>query len=94
MASELREDAAVRLRAFSQMTLDEIAIAAAREPGSTLAQMAEVEIRRRVAHAQIEAAKAQQEAAGPQKITAWATLILAASTLALAFVTFSHQISR
>ena len=43
--AELSEDAAVRLRAFGQMTLNEIAIAAAREPGSTLAQMAEVEIR-------------------------------------------------
>ena len=93
MAYELTQDAAVRLRAFGQMTLDELAVAAAREPGLTLAQVAEVEIRRRVAVAQIEAAKAQREAAGPQKITAWATMILAAATLALAFVTFSHQIT-
>jgi hypothetical protein len=92
--AELREDAAVRLRSFGQMTLNEIAIAAAREPGSTLAQMAEVEIRRRVADAQIEAANAQREAAGPQKITAWATVILAAATLTLAIVTFSYQMTR
>ncbi len=92
--AELSEDAAVRLRAFGQMTLNEIAIAAAREPGSTLAQIAEVEIRRRVADAQIEAANAQREAAGPQKIIAWATIILAAATLALAIVTFSYQLSR
>jgi hypothetical protein len=94
MADEIREDAAVRLRAFGQMTLNEVAIEAAKEPGSTLSQMAEVEIRRRVAHAQVEAANAQREAAGPLRITAWATLILAAATLALAIVTFSHQMSR
>jgi hypothetical protein len=92
--AELSEDAAVRLRTFGQMTLNEIAIAAARESGSTLAQRAEVEIRRRVAQAQIEAANAQQEAAGPQKIIAWATMILAAVTLALAIVTFTYQMTR
>jgi hypothetical protein len=59
MAEETREDAAVRLRAFGQMTLNEVAIEAAKEPGSTLSQMAEVEIRRRVAHSQIEAAAGQ-----------------------------------
>jgi hypothetical protein len=76
------------------MTLNEVAIEAAKEPGSALSQMAEVEISRRVAYAQIEAAKAQREAAGPLRTTAWARLILAAATLALAIVTFSHQMSR
>jgi hypothetical protein len=69
MAHELREGPAARLRAFGQMTLNEVAIEAAKEPGTTLSQMAEVEIRRRVARAQIEAANAQR-AAGPLRITA------------------------
>ena len=57
MASELQEDAAARLRSFGQMTLNEIATEAAKEPGSTLSQMTMVEIRRRVAQAKIQAAQ-------------------------------------
>ncbi len=94
MAQELREDAATRMRSFGQMTLNEIAIEAAKEPGSSLSQVAEVEIRRRVASAQIEAATAQREAVRHLRITASATLILACAALALAVVTFSYQMSR
>jgi hypothetical protein len=93
MTHNLTQETAMRLRTFSQMTLDEVALAAAKEPGSSLAQAADVEIKRRVAIAQIEAAKAQQQAAGPLKITAYATMILAAATFALAVVIFSHQVS-
>lgn len=32
MVQDLNQDAAVRLRTFSQMTLDEVAIVAAKEP--------------------------------------------------------------
>jgi hypothetical protein len=73
--------------------LNEIAFAS-EGPGPNPAQMAEVEIRQRVAYAQIEVANEQREAARPQKTHCPGQLIVAAVTLALAIVIFSHQMTR
>jgi hypothetical protein len=87
MAGEMQETARQRMQSLGKMTLDQVAIEAAANPGSVYAAVAEVEIRRRVAKAQIDAADAQRAAAIPQQITAWATLVLALATACLAGVT-------
>jgi hypothetical protein len=58
MADDKRREANERLKEFGAMSLDDVAVEAALNPGlSVHSQVAEVEIRRRVAKAQIEAAK-------------------------------------
>jgi hypothetical protein len=94
MAEERKTTATEYLTRFRSMTLDEIAVEAAINPGSTYSQVAEIEVRRRVAQAQTDAANAQRdsanaqrEAAGPLKVTAWATVVLALATGVLAIAT-------
>jgi hypothetical protein len=96
MAGESKEEARQLIHRFMEMTLEEVAVEAAVNPGSTYAQRAEVEIGRRVAQAQIDAADAQKEAADaqkaaarPQQITAWATVVLAVFTVVLALATLA-----
>jgi hypothetical protein len=61
MADDKRREANERLKKFGAMSLDDVAVGAALNPGlSAHSQVAEVEIRRRVAEAQIEAAKAKK----------------------------------
>jgi hypothetical protein len=77
-----------RLKTIGAMSLDAVAVEAALNPGSSIhSQVAEVEIRRRVAEAQIEAAKAQKDATLPLKRTARATVVLAVATVVLAVAT-------
>ena len=76
------------LNRLGEMTSDRVALAAATNPGSVYAQVAELEIRRRVAKAQIDAANAQKRTAGAQRITALATVGLIAATLIVAVVTY------
>jgi hypothetical protein len=88
MADDKRREANERLKKFGAMSLDDVAVEAALNPGSSVhSQVAEVEIRRRVAEAQIEAAKAQKDATLPLKRTARATVVLAVATVVLAVAT-------
>ena len=88
-AGEVRQDhARERLQNFSRLPLDKIADEAAANIGTRVTQIAELEIRLRVAKAQIEAANAQKTAAWAQTITAWATVILILATVGVAFATF------
>jgi hypothetical protein len=87
MADDKRHEANERLKKFRTMSLDDVAVEAATPSLSVHSQAAEVEIRRRVAEAQIEAAKAQKDATLPLKRTARATLVLAAATVVLAVAT-------
>jgi hypothetical protein len=87
MADDKRQEANERLKKFGAMSLDDVAVEAALNPGSVHSQVAEVEIRRRVAEAQIEAAKAQKDATLPLKRTARATAVLAVATVVLAVAT-------
>jgi hypothetical protein len=63
MAGEKQEEAKRRLAELGAMTLDEVAAFAAANPDSVYAQVAQIEIRRRVAQAQIDAADALRHAA-------------------------------
>lgn len=98
LADPVRQDRALTLipgetgpdkrRRFGRMTLDQVADEAAVESTSNHSLVARVEIDRRVAAAQIEAAKAQVSAARAQIWTAWLTagsVMLAAATLAAAY---------
>jgi hypothetical protein len=88
MADDKRQEANERLKKFRTMSLHDVAVEAATNPAlSAHSQAADVEIRRRVAEAQIEAAKAQKDATLPLKRTAKATLVLAAATVVLAVAT-------
>jgi hypothetical protein len=87
MASERQESAQEYLQKFGQMTLDEVAVQAATNPGSVYSQAAEIEMKRRVASAQIEAAEAQTAATVPLRTTARATVALAVATFILALAT-------
>jgi hypothetical protein len=87
MADDKRQEANERLKRFRTMSLDDVAVEAAINPGSVHSQAPEVEIRRRVAEAQIEAAKAQKDATLPLKRTARATVVLAIATVILAVAT-------
>jgi hypothetical protein len=87
MADDKRRDVNERLKKFGAMSLDDVAAEAAFNPVSVHSQAAEVEIRRRVAQSQIEAAKAQKDATLPLKRTARATVVLAAATVVLAVAT-------
>jgi hypothetical protein len=57
---------------YAQMTLEELARAAAANGNSTQSYAAQVEMNRRVAQAQIDAAMAQRDAANAQRKTSWA----------------------
>src|SRR5258708_20056221 len=88
MADDKRQEANERLKKLRAMSLDDVAVEAAINPGlSVHGQAAEVEIRRRVAEAQIDAAKAQKDATLPLKRTARAVVVLALATLVLPLAT-------
>ena len=87
MADNKRQEANEHLKKFGGMSLDDVAVEAALNPGQAYSQVAEVELRRRVAEAQIEAAKAQKDATLPLKRTARATVVLAVATVVLAVAT-------
>ena len=87
MAGEKQREARDRLAKFGGMTLDDLAVAAAEEPGSVISQVVEIEMKRRVAVAQEEAAKAQKDATVFLKRTAAATVVLAIATFVLAIAT-------
>jgi hypothetical protein len=90
MATENEAVAMGRFRELSAMTLDEVAIVAATNPEMVLAQVANIEIQRRAAAAQIKAADAQMRAARVQKIAAWRTFALVGAALicAIALITY------
>ena len=88
MAGEKQAEARARMERFEKMTLDDVAVEAAANPDSTYAQVVQIEMARRVAQAQIDAADAQRMATGPLKVTAWATIVLAIATLGLAAATY------
>lgn len=87
MAGEKEEQARQRLGELKAKTLDEVAVVAATNLGSTLSDVANVEVTRRVAEAQISAANAQRWAALWQCVTAVATLALVVATIYLAWNT-------
>ncbi len=88
MADDKRQEANERLKKLRAMSLDDVAVEAAINPGlSVHGQAAEVEIRRRVAEAQIDAAKAQKDATLPLKRTVRAVVVLAVATVVLAVAT-------
>jgi hypothetical protein len=58
------------------MTLDEVAVVAATNPDSVVGQVANIEIQRRAADAQIRAADAQMRVASVHRITVWGTFAL------------------
>ena len=87
MADDKRREASERLKTFGALSLDDVAVEAALNLASVHSQAAEVGIRRRVAEAQIEAAKAQKDATLPLKRTARATIVLAVATVVLAVAT-------
>lgn len=87
MAGEKQREARDRLAELGGMTLDDLAVKAAEEPGSTMSQVVEIEMKRRVAVAQEEAAKAQKDATVFLKRTAGATVALAIATFVLAIAT-------
>src|ERR1700691_4569984 len=90
MAGEKQAEDASGLRELGAMSLDEVAGPAAANPESIIAQVATIEIQRRVAEAQLKAAEAQTSAAKAHKITAWATLALISAALifAIGLVTY------
>lgn len=90
MAEERFQTSKGYMDEFRSMTLDDVADQAAGNPGTIKSSIAEVEIRRRVAEAQIAAAKAQQEATPFLKYTAVGTVALAIATFVLAIATFVH----
>jgi hypothetical protein len=67
---------------------DEVADEAAGNPGADTVRVAQIEIARRVAPAQMEAAEAQRAATLQLKITAWATVFLSLATAGLALATY------
>ena len=98
MADEKQELARERLAKLGTMSLSDLAVEAALTPGSTHSQVVEIELRRRVAEAEIEAAKAQKDAtvflkrtAGVTVALALATFILAIATIILVLVTFFEE---
>ena len=82
-----KEQAEEWFRKFSEMTLDQVAIAAGANE-STYSRAAQIEIELRVAKAQIKAAEAQEKTAWAQRVTAWGTLGLIGATLIVALVTY------
>src|SRR5258708_36259420 len=88
MADDKRQEANERLKKLRAMSLDDVAVEAAINPGLSLhGQAAEVEIRRRVAEAQIDAGKAQKDATVPLQRTARAVVGLAVATVVLGLAT-------
>jgi hypothetical protein len=90
MAGEEQQKAKQYLATLGAMSWDELAVARATNPDSLYATVADIEMKRRVAEAQVQAAQAQRDATFPLQLTGWATVILALATLALAIVTYLH----
>ena len=93
MADVTQHDRELYLETLGTMSLDELAIEAARKPESTHSQIVTIEVRRRVANAEIEAAVAQKDATVFLKRTARATVVLATATFALAVATIILVVS-
>jgi hypothetical protein len=87
MANVTQHDRELYLETLGAMSLDELAIEAAGNLESTHSQIVTIEVRRRVANAEIEAAEAQKDATVFLKQTARATVVLAIATFALAVAT-------
>ncbi len=92
MADE-KQKAEERLKTYGAMSLYDLAVEAAELPGSIQSRVVEIELRRRVAEAEIEAAKAQKDATVFLKRTAWATVVLAIATIVLAIATIALAIA-
>jgi hypothetical protein len=87
MANGTQHDRELYLETLGAMSLDELAAEAAMNPVSTQSQIVDIEVRRRVANAEIEAAKAQKDATVFLERQARATVVLAAATFGVAVAT-------